>query len=423
MVVLNFIATQIFGQPSVLFGLIVFVGLLVQRKSFNEVLMGTVKAIVGFFVLNEGCTLLQNAINPVVSWIQAMIGVRGVQPQEFAVMGVVMKDYAGEVGLAVVIGFILNIVLARISKYKNIAITGHLMLHWAAWIVGMVAATSLPTWAVIGLSGLICGLQYWISPSIIGFFMKKSGKMTDEYTVYCHEVTGIAFASLFGKLIGNPDKSCNDLKVEGKMEWLRDNTVSMAILSAIIWIIIGLLAGPSVVAETANGQFWGIYLVLLAMQFAGGLTILLMGVRMLIAELVPAFEGIAEKFVPGALPGLDYPTVFGFSQNAVFIGFIFNLLGGIFATLLLVVLKAPIVVLPAVWINFWQGGIMGVFADVYGGRRAVIITTLIAGFISALGWAFIYPLQGVAANCGSVYNYTDSATYGALLSWLIHLIP
>ena len=423
MAVLNFISTQIFGNAGVLFGLIVLAGLVIRKKSVSDIISGTVKAIAGYYVLCAGCNVLLEAINPVVAWIQQVIGVEGVQPQEFVVQGVVMKEYAGQVGLAVVIGFILNIILAKVTKYKNIAITGHLMLHWSAWIVGMVAATSLPMWAVVVLSGVICGLQYWLSPTIIGYFMRKSGKMTDEYSVYCHEVTGIAFASWFGKLIGNPEKNCKDMSLPKSIEFFRDSTVSMAVLTAIVWFIVGLIAGPDAVQATAGSTNWIIYLLLLGIQFSAGLVTLLLGVRMLIAELVPAFEGIAEKFVPGAVPGLDYPTVFAFSQTAVFIGFIFNVLGGVVATIVMVACHMPIIILPAIWINFWQGGIMGVFADCYGGRRAVIITTFIAGFVSAFGWMFIYPLQGVAAGCGSVYNYTDSATYGALLAWLIHLIP
>jgi PTS system ascorbate-specific IIC component len=422
MSVLNFVATQIFGQPAILFGLIALLGLILQKKSFSDTLLGTVKTIIGFYVLIGGVNLLLAAINPVVSWIQAAIGVTGVQPQEFLVMGVVMEKYAGQVGLALLIGFAINILLARFTRHKYIAITGHLMLHWSAWIVGMVAATSLPTIAVVLLSGLICGVQYWASPAIIAYFMKKSGKMTDEYSVYCHEVTGIAFASTFGKFIGNPDKRCEDIKVPKGMEWINDNTVSMAVISGIVWLVVAIIAGPDVVATTSGGQFWLFYVILLAMQFAGGLTVLLIGVRMLIAELVPAFNGIAEALVPGAIPGLDYPTVFGFAQPAVLVGFIFNLLGAVAATLFLIAFDAPVIVLPAVWINFWQGGILGVFADVFGGRRAVVVTTFLAGFISAIGWGLIYPLQGIASQCGAVYNYTDSATYGALLAWLINLI-
>ena len=173
MAVLNFISTQIFGNAGVLFGLIVLAGLVIRKKSVSDIISGTVKAIAGYYVLCAGCNVLQEAINPVVAWIQQVIGVEGVQPQEFVVQGVVMKEYAGQVGLAVVIGFILNIILAKVTKYKNIAITGHLMLHWSAWIVGMVAATSLPMWAVVVLSGVICGLQYWLSPTIIGYFMRN----------------------------------------------------------------------------------------------------------------------------------------------------------------------------------------------------------------------------------------------------------
>lgn len=91
------------------------------------------------------------------------------------------------------------------------------------------------------------------------------------------------------------------------------------------------------------------------------------------------------------------------------------------ATALMVVFKSPIVILPAVWINFWQGALVGIFADVYGGRRGTIIITFLTGLLSALGWAFIYPLQGIAADCGAVYNYTDSASYGAILAYIISL--
>ncbi|MDI3536778.1 MAG: ascorbate system component [Eubacteriaceae bacterium] len=421
MQLINFIANQIFAEPAVLFGLIVLLGLLLQKKTASEVMVGTVKTIIGYYVLIGGVTLLQNAIMPLSTWMQAIFGVQGIQPQEFVVMGVVMETHAGQVGAAIMIGFALNILLARFTRHKYIAITGHLMLHWAAWIVGMVAATDLSPVMVVLVSGAICGVQYWLSPTIIHYFMRKTDRMTDEWSLYCHEVVGITIASTLGKIVGNKDKRCDDLNVPESFEWLRDTTVGMAVIASIIWVIIGLIAGPTVISEQAGSQNWIIYLILLGIQFSGGLSVLLYGVRMLIGELVPAFVGISEKLVPGAIPGLDYPTVFHFAPNAVFIGFIFNLLGAIVATALMVVFKSPIVILPAVWINFWQGALVGIFADVYGGRRGTIIITFLTGLLSALGWAFIYPLQGIAADCGAVYNYTDSASYGAILAYIISL--
>jgi Uncharacterized protein conserved in bacteria len=421
MQIINFIASQIFGQPAILFGLIALLGLVLQKKSVSEILVGTVKTIIGFFVLMGGVTLLQNSITPLSTWMKAIVGVEGIQPQEFIVMGFVMKTYASQVGLAILIGFALNIILARITKHKYIAITGHLMLHWAAWIVGMVAATNFSPVMVVFVSGILCGLHYWLSPTIIHYFMRKNDRLTDEWSLYCGEIVGITLASTLGKIIGNKDKRCDDIVVPESLQWLRDTTVGMAVIASCLWILIGLIAGQKVVQVQAGTQNWIMYLLLLGIQFAGGLSVLLYGVRILIGELVPAFVGISEKLVPGAIPGLDYPTVFQFAPNAVFIGFIFNLLGAIAATALLIYFKAPIVILPAVWINFWQGALVGVFADAYGGRRATIIITFMTGLLSALGWAFIYPLQGIAANCGAVYNYTDSASFGAIIAYILSL--
>jgi PTS system ascorbate-specific IIC component len=65
-----------------------------------------------------------------------------------------------------------------------------------------------------------------------------------------------------------------------------------------------------------------------AFTFAAGVEILLIGVRMFIAEIVPAFKGISDKLVRNAKPGIDCPVVFPFAPNAVIMGFIASTLGG-----------------------------------------------------------------------------------------------
>ena len=88
----------------------------------------------------------------------------------------------------------------------------------------------------------------------------------------------------------------------------------------------------------------------------------------------------------------------------------------------MVVMGMDIVILPAVWMNFWTGGTLGVFADAYGGRRATIIMNIILGFLIPFGWAFAYPLSGFLATSGATSDYTDSATIGYLYEWIVKVL-
>ncbi len=55
------------GQFELIMGLIVLVGLLVQKKGAGDVIKGVVKAIVGVMILKQGSTLLQSAYRPVMN--------------------------------------------------------------------------------------------------------------------------------------------------------------------------------------------------------------------------------------------------------------------------------------------------------------------------------------------------------------------
>ena len=52
---LNFVV-DILKVPSVLVGLIALIGLVAQKKSFSDVVKGTIKTILGFIVLGGGAT-------------------------------------------------------------------------------------------------------------------------------------------------------------------------------------------------------------------------------------------------------------------------------------------------------------------------------------------------------------------------------
>lgn len=63
---LNFVV-DILKVPAILVGLIALIGLVAQKKSFSDVVKGTIKTILGFIVLGGGATVLVGSLNPLGS--------------------------------------------------------------------------------------------------------------------------------------------------------------------------------------------------------------------------------------------------------------------------------------------------------------------------------------------------------------------
>lgn len=404
--ILSFIANQILSDASIMFGLVALVGLLLQRKPMSQVIMGTAKTVIGFLILLEGAHMLTALTTPVSSWIGVLLNVQGVQPSMWTVLGITMAEAGTALGLSLLLGFVLNLFLARFTPYRFVNVTGHIMLVWGAWVVGVLFGFGLEGWPLIIAGSIGCGLSYWLAPTIMYPCLKDH--VTDEWSLCMPCVSGVLAGYWGGRLIGQKDKSLEDMEVPDSMAWLRDSVVNIAILSMILWLILGLLVGRDVVQEAAGGQNWIIFLVLMGAKFSGGIAIVLYGVRMLIAEIVPAFAGIADKLFPGALLGLDYPTVFGFSPMAVFVGFLSKLAGAMVATLLMAAFRTPIVIMPSVFMDFWDGALIGVVADRVGGRRAAVVIPFIMGIVIQFSWIFMVPLVGGPLGAAPALNdYPD----------------
>jgi PTS system ascorbate-specific IIC component len=119
-----------------------------------------------------------------------------------------------------------------------------------------------------------------------------------------------------------------------------------------------------------------------AMTFGVGITILLLGVRMLIAEIVPAFKGIADNVIPGAIPALDCPVIFNVAPNALMIGFISALVTSTLTILITLPLGIfPTVVIPLVFTCFFEAGTAAIIANATGGIRGCIIGSIVNGIL------------------------------------------
>lgn len=76
-----------------------------------------------------------------------------------------------------------------------------------------------------------------------------------------------------------------------------------------LFLIVAFAAGPEFVAGISGGKNLVVFALIQSITFAGGIFIILAGVRLILGEIVPAFRGIAMKLVPNAKPALGAPAI------------------------------------------------------------------------------------------------------------------
>jgi PTS system ascorbate-specific IIC component len=408
---------DIFRQPAAIVGLIALVGLLLQKKSFSDVMKGTIKTFVGFLVLAAGAGVVVKALDPFGAMFQHAFGVQGVVPNNEAIVGTVLAQYGSAAALIFFFGMIVNVILARFTQFKFIYLSGHVALYLAAMIAVILAVSGFGTVETIIWGAIAQGLITTISPALIQPWMRRvTGK--DNVALGHTGGFGIAVAGLVGKLFGNDKKSTEDLKFPKGLGFLRDTTVVIAVSMGIIYLIVTFVAGAAYVeSEQSEGQNFVIWAIMQAGGFAAGVFIILAGVRVVLAEIVPAFKGISERLVPNAKPALDVPIVFTFAPNAVLIGFLSSFVGGI-AGMGIMAVAGGTIIIPGIVAHFMTGGASGVIGNATGGIRGSVLGAFTNGLLITFLPLLLLPVLGEVGFSSSTFSDADFGVSGLFLGSL-----
>nr|WP_319489064.1 PTS ascorbate transporter subunit IIC [uncultured Caproiciproducens sp.] len=405
---MDFITTNILRNPPVLLGLIAMLGLILQKKSIAEIVKGTLLAAFGMVILNAGVGMLVGSISPINAAFQSLAGTgtaQGLNDVTFT------GTYGGDVGLAMFIGLILHLMIARFTPIKTIFLTGH-MLWWFPFIfvaAGVEAGLRGPV--LIGTSAVFSAL-YW---SVMPWLLRKYvfAVTGDESFTLGHPTGVLSLISGFvASKVGNKKKSTEDLNIPQGLSFFREISITGALVVFIMFIVVGLVIPSSV----EKGQNLFFVSVNQGLNFGAGLIIMLQGVRMLINQIVPAFKGISEKLVPNALPAFDCPIIFNYKPNAVLIGFITAM---ITSTILIMICNGTgvfhVMLIPLVITSFFECGAAAVIGEGQGGLRGCIIGTAVAAVVMvALVGISAVMYSGTIQNWMLIFGGNDLSLFGII---------
>ncbi len=419
MVFFEFLVNEIISISAVLVGTIVFIGLIAQKANFSKVTSGTLKSIIGFLILSVGVSVLIGSLNSLGGIFEARFNIKGVIPNNEAVVTLARRLFGTETVLIVGLGFIMNIVFARFTSMKYIFLTGHHTLFMAALLSVVLGTAGLRGAVLVIVGAVILGFLMVLLPSIGQPFMRQvTGN--DDIAIGHFNTIGYAVAGFIGSSIGDKKKSTENIKHYGNWVFLKDSLVFTAVTMVAFFMIITILAGSHIVGQYSGGQNFIMFSIIQGLMFAVGLSIILFGVRMILNEVVPAFKGIADKLVPGAKPALDVPIVFPYAPTAVLIGFLFSFAGGLISIALLGALSMALII-PSLIPHFFTGAGAGVFGNATGGRVGAAIGGFVNGVLISFIPAFLLPVFANLGFAHTTFNDTDFGVVGVIIGFVVSL--
>jgi len=423
MKIVMFFINEIFREAALFLGIIALVGLLLQKKSVSEVIKGTAKTIIGVVILTQGVNILVNSMLPLSNGFNTLYQISGDAALNPMGSDKIISDFGSQIGLTMIFAFLINVLVARFTRIKNVFLTGHHLFWFAFIFVAVGVGAGLTGAGLVAFSTIFLAIYIIVAPAVIRPYVKKV--IGDDSFTLGHPTVILSLVSGFvGKIFGNKKHSTEDLKISSKLDFLREITITSSMVMFIVYIVIGLLLGEQAAGVFGIDKSLGVYALMQGVLFGAGLTVLLTGVRMMLAEIIPAFKGISDKIIPDAIPALDCPIIFPYAPNAVLIGFIVSMITSVITIIIIGRTGLfPYAIVPLTITCFFEIGTAAVIGNGTGGTRGAILGSAVAGVLMILLVGFSIPfLKTTVSDWIIVFGGNDFSLWSIISGTIAKLL-